>query len=69
MASQVCPVRGCGKLYDGKEDHPFDPCVECWKQGWRTDSAHNVYRLRPRPGEGTDCQRGEYHCTYPECAC
>lgn len=23
---------------------------------------------RPRPGEGTDCQKG-YHCSFPECAC
>lgn len=23
---------------------------------------------RPRPGDGTDCQKG-YHCSFPECAC
>lgn len=41
MASQVCPV--CSKLYDGSEDHPFDPCEQCWKDGWRVDACHNVY--------------------------
>lgn len=43
MPAQVCPV--CSKLYDGQEDHPRDPCNECWKQHWRVDSCGNVYQL------------------------
>ena len=32
---------------------------------------HGLYtpRRRPRPGDGTECALGEYHCTFPECAC
>lgn len=33
-----------------------------------TDRACLDKRQRPRPGDGTDCQKG-YQCSFPECSC
>lgn len=28
-----------------------------------------VAATRPRPGQGTDCRKGEHQCSFPECSC
>lgn len=54
MASQVCPK--CGKLSEGKEDYPRDPCEDCWKLGWRSDACGNLYQVKVlRPVELQYC--------------
>ena len=43
MAATSCPI--CCTLYDGKEDHPWDPCTSCWKAGWRVDGCGNKHQV------------------------
>lgn len=49
----VCPVLGCGRLYEQGEDHRAnEPCPNCWRAGWRTELDGTPYRLegsRPMP--------------------
>lgn len=43
-----CPVKGCGVLHEMGSDHLNEPCLSCWREGWRIDAAGNVYREQPR---------------------
>jgi len=44
----TCPVKDCGVMYEMGEDHQAEPCLSCWRQGWRTDAFGNVWQELPR---------------------
>lgn len=44
----ACPVKGCGVLHEMGADHQAEPCLSCWREGWRLDGVGNLYRERPR---------------------
>jgi hypothetical protein len=50
----VCPVRGCGKVYEMGEDHQAEPCAQCYREGWRTDEFGNTHQVKPQRTESTE---------------
>lgn len=52
----VCTVAACGQLFDMRgDDHRPQPCLACWREGWRTDDFGNTYqelaRVPPHPAD------------------
>ena len=41
----VCPI--CRRLYEGHDEHPLDPCLPCWRMGYRVDYWGNLSRVQP----------------------
>lgn len=44
----TCPVPGCGALHEMGSDHQNEPCLSCWKHGWRVDAFGKVFQDLPR---------------------
>lgn len=41
MSTHICPA--CRSTYDAPEEQVGEPCRKCWRNGWRKDSAGNLY--------------------------
>jgi hypothetical protein len=65
MPATSCPI--CTTIYDGSNDHPWDPCVPCWKAGWRVDSCGNKYQESKHEDCQDRCQLKE-HKGYRDCS-
>ena len=52
MSISLCPK--CRALHECPEEQQREPCLTCWRAGWRTDSLGHLYQIQggPSPAGG-----------------